>query len=92
MATSLLSTASTFIVNLILLNKPKPDLLKDFVAARTTAVLPTVLVVGRTTANNLQDLVRMAKTSHVTYACRHRRRLRFHLAGARCWRTAPVRR
>ncbi|MFO1190804.1 MAG: tripartite tricarboxylate transporter substrate binding protein [Rhodoferax sp.] len=66
---TLLSTASTFIVNPILLNKPKPDPLKDFVAVSHTAVLPTVLVVGQDhPANNLQDLVRMAKTSHVTYA------------------------
>ena len=34
---TLLSTASTFIVNPILLNKPKPDPLKDFVAVSHTA-------------------------------------------------------
>lgn len=34
---TLLSTASTFIVNPILRNKPKPDLLKDFVAVSHTA-------------------------------------------------------
>ena len=66
---TLLSTASTFIVNPILMNKPKPDPLKDFVAVSHTAVLPTVLVVGQeSTANTLQDLVKMARTSHVTYA------------------------
>lgn len=66
---TLLSTASTFIVNPILMNKPKPDPLKDFVAVSHTAVLPTVLVVGQeSTANSVQDLVKLARTSHVTYA------------------------
>lgn len=66
---TLLSTASTFIVNPILMNKPKPDPLKDFVAVSHTAVLPTVLVVGQeSTANSVQDLVKLARSSHVTYA------------------------
>ena len=66
---TLLSTASTFIVNPILMNKPKPDPLKDFVAVSHTAVLPTVLVVAQDSpANTLQDIVKMARTSHVTYA------------------------
>jgi tripartite-type tricarboxylate transporter receptor subunit TctC len=66
---TLLSTASTFIVNPILMNKPKPDPLKDFVAVSHTAVLPTVLVVGQdSTANSVQDLVKLARGSHVTYA------------------------
>ena len=66
---TLLSTASTFIVNPILLNKPKPDPLKDFVAVSHTAVLPTVLVVGQdSTANSVQDLVKLARSAHVTYA------------------------
>ena len=66
---TLLSTASTFIVNPILLNKPKPDPLKDFVAVSHTAVLPTVVVVAQDSpANSIQDIVKMARTSHVTYA------------------------
>ena len=66
---TLLSTASTFIVNPILMNKPKPDPLKDFVAISHTAVLPTVLVVAQDSpANSVQDIVKMAGTSHVTYA------------------------
>ena len=66
---TLLSTASTFIVNPILMNKPKPDPLKDFVAVSHTAVLPTVLVVAQdSAANSVQDIVKMARTSHVTYA------------------------
>jgi tripartite-type tricarboxylate transporter receptor subunit TctC len=66
---TLLSTASTFIVNPILMNKPKPDPLKDFVAVSHTAVLPTVLVVGQeSVANSVQDLVKLARGSHVTYA------------------------
>ena len=66
---TLLSTASTFIVNPILLNKPKPDPLKDFVAVAHTAVLPTVVVVAQESpANSIADIVKMARTSHVTYA------------------------
>ena len=66
---TLLSTASTFIVNPILMNKPKPDPLKDFVAVSHTAVLPTVLVVAQDSpANSLQDIVKMARSSHVSYA------------------------
>jgi tripartite-type tricarboxylate transporter receptor subunit TctC len=66
---TLLSTASTFIVNPILMNKPKPDPLKDFVAVSQTAVLPTVLVVAQDSpANSVQDIVKMARTSHVSYA------------------------
>ncbi|MBC7705712.1 MAG: tripartite tricarboxylate transporter substrate binding protein, partial [Rhodoferax sp.] len=66
---TLLSTASTFIVNPILMNKPRPDPLKDFVAVSQTAVLPTVLVVAQDSpANSLQDIVKMARSSHVTYA------------------------
>ncbi len=66
---TLLSTASTFIVNPILMNKPKPDPLKDFVAISQTAVLPTVLVVAQDSpANSVQDIVKMARTGHVTYA------------------------
>ena len=66
---TLLSTASTFIVNPILMNRPKPDPLKDFVAVSHTAVLPTVLVVAQDSpANSVQDIVKMARTSHVTYA------------------------
>ena len=66
---TLLSTASTFIVNPILMNRPKPDPLKDFVAVSHTAVLPTVLVVAQDSpANSIQDIVKMARTSHVTYA------------------------
>ena len=66
---TLLSTASTFIVNPILMNKPKPDPLKDFVAVSHTAVLPTVLVVAQDSpANSVQDIVKMARGAHVTYA------------------------
>ena len=66
---TLLSTASTFIVNPILMNKPKPDPLKDFVAVSHTAVLPTVLVVAQDSpANSVQDIVKMAGGAHVTYA------------------------
>lgn len=66
---TLLSTASTFIVNPILLNKPKPDPLKDFVAVSHTAVLPTVLVVPQDSpVNSLQDLIKLARTSNVSYA------------------------
>lgn len=66
---TLLSTASTFIVNPILMNRPKPDPLKDFVAVSHTAVLPTVLVVAQdSAANSVQDLVKMARGTHVTYA------------------------
>ena len=64
---TLLSTASTFIVNPILMNKPKPDPLKDFVAVSHTAVLPTVLVVAQDSpANSVQDIVKMARGAHVT--------------------------
>jgi tripartite-type tricarboxylate transporter receptor subunit TctC len=66
---TLLSTASTFIVNPILTGRNKPDPLKDFVAVSHTAVLPTVLVVGQdSTANSVQDIVKMARSTHVTYA------------------------
>lgn len=66
---TLLSTASTFIVNPILTNKPKPDPLKDFVPVSHTAVLPTVLVVAQDSpANSVQDIVKLARSSHVTYA------------------------
>ena len=66
---TLLSTASTFIVNPILMNKTKPDPLKDFVAVSHTAVLPTVLVVAQDSpANSLQDIVKMARSGHVSYA------------------------
>ncbi len=66
---TLLSTASTFIVNPILLNKPKPDPLKDFVAVSHTAVLPTVLVVPPDSpVNSLQDLIKLAHTSNVSYS------------------------
>ena len=66
---TLLSTASTFIVNPILLNKPKPDPLKDFVPVSHTAVLPTVLVVPQDSpVSSLQDLIKLARASNVSYA------------------------
>ena len=66
---TLLSTASTFIVNPILTGRNKPDPLKDFVAVSHTAVLPTVLVVAQdSSANSVQDIVKMARSTHVTYA------------------------
>jgi tripartite-type tricarboxylate transporter receptor subunit TctC len=66
---TLLSTASTFIVNPILMKKTKPDPLRDFVAVSHTAVLPTVLVVPPDSpANQVQDVVKMARSAPVTYS------------------------
>lgn len=44
---TLLSTASTFIVNPILSNRKQPDPLHNFVAVSQTALLPTILVVSK---------------------------------------------
>lgn len=66
---TLMSTASTFVVNPILMKKAKPDPLTDFVAIAHTAVLPTILIVPPDSpANTVQDIVAMAKTSHVSFA------------------------
>jgi len=66
---TLMSTASTFIVNPILMKKSKPDPLTDFVAIAHTAVLPTILIVPYDSpANTVQDIIAMAKTTHVSFA------------------------
>jgi tripartite-type tricarboxylate transporter receptor subunit TctC len=66
---TVMSTASTFVVNPILMKKTKPDPLTDFVAIAHTAVLPTILIVpADSPANSVQDLIALARTSHVTFA------------------------
>jgi tripartite-type tricarboxylate transporter receptor subunit TctC len=59
---TLLSTASTFIVNPILMTKVSSDPIKDFVAVAHFASLPTILIVPPDSkANSVRDLVNMAK-------------------------------
>lgn len=59
---TLLSTASTFVVNPILMQKTSPDPIKDFVPVSHVAVLPTILVVPPDSkANSVRDLINMAK-------------------------------
>jgi len=66
---TLMSTASTFIVNPILTGRPSPAPLKDFVPVAQTAVLPTVLVTAPDLpVQSLQDLVRLARTRPLTYS------------------------
>lgn len=66
---TLLSTASTFIVNPLLITRKQPDPLKDFVAVSLVARLPTVLVVAKSSpARNVQDLIAMARKQGVTYS------------------------
>lgn len=61
---TILSTASTFIVNPILMQKVASDPLKDFVPIAHTAVLPTILIVpADSKANTVNDLVEMAKAA-----------------------------
>ena len=66
---TLMSTASTFIVNPILSKRTKPDPLKDFMAISHTAVLPTIVIVGPdSTAQTIQDLVKAARSRPLSYA------------------------
>ena len=66
---TLLSTASTFIVNPILTKKTKPNPLKDFVAVSHTAVLPTVLVVSSDAlVNSVQELVKSGRSTPLSYS------------------------
>lgn len=68
---TLLATASTFIVNPLLMAKVNSDPIKDFVPVSEMAVLPTVLVTGPGgKINSLRDIVELAKTQPgtVTYS------------------------
>lgn len=66
---TLMSTASTFIVNPILTGRPSPAPLKDFLPVSQTAVLPTVLVTAPDLpVQSLQDLVRLARTRSLNYS------------------------
>ncbi len=66
---TLLSTASTFIVNPILSKRTRPDPLKDFVAISHTAVLPTILVVGPDSPlQSVPDLVSAGRIKSLSYA------------------------
>lgn len=66
---TLMSTASTFIVNPLLIDRKQPDPLRDFVAISHMAVLPTVLVVGKDfPANNLGELLTLARKRTLTYS------------------------
>lgn len=66
---TLLSTASTFIVNPILSKRTRPDPLKDFVAISHTAVLPTILVTGPDSPiQSVPDLVNAARSRTLSYA------------------------
>jgi len=66
---TLLSTASTFIVNPILTGRHSPDPLKDFLPVSQTAVLPTVLVTAPDLpVQSLQDLVRLARKRPLNYS------------------------
>lgn len=66
---TLLSTASTFIVNPILSKRTRPDPLKDFVAISHTAVLPTILVTGPDAPiQSVPDLVNAARSRTLSYA------------------------
>lgn len=66
---TLLSTASTFIVNPALTGRKQPDPLRDFVAVSHTAVLPTVLVTApELPVQSVQDLVRLARTRPLSYS------------------------
>jgi tripartite-type tricarboxylate transporter receptor subunit TctC len=60
---TLLSTASTFIVNPLLMPKVNSDPIKDFVPISEMAVLPTVLVTAADSkVNSARDIVNLAKT------------------------------
>jgi tripartite-type tricarboxylate transporter receptor subunit TctC len=66
---TLLSTASTFIVNPILTGRNSPDPQKDFVPVAHTAVLPTILVTAPDLpVQSMQDLVKLARTRPMTYS------------------------
>jgi len=66
---TLLSTASTFIVNPILTGRNSPDPQKDFAPVAHTAVLPTILVTAPDLpVQSLQDLVKLARTRPMTYS------------------------
>lgn len=66
---TLLSTASTFIVNPILSNRKQPDPLLDFVAVSQTALLPTILVVSKDfPANTLAEFLEIARKRPLTYS------------------------
>lgn len=66
---TLLSTASTFIVNPLLSERKQPDPLRDFVAVSHVAMLPTVLVVAKDfPANTLQELLQIARTRPLSYS------------------------
>jgi tripartite-type tricarboxylate transporter receptor subunit TctC len=66
---TLLSTASTFIVNPILTGRNTPDPQKDFAPVAHTAVLPTILVTAPDLpVQSLQDLVKLARTRPMTYS------------------------
>jgi tripartite-type tricarboxylate transporter receptor subunit TctC len=66
---TLLSTASTFIVNPILSGRNSPDPQKDFAPVAHTAVLPTILVIAPDLpVQSLQDLVKLARTRPMTYS------------------------
>jgi len=66
---TLMSTASTFIVNPLLMSKVNSDPIKDFVAISHTAILPTIFVTPYDSrANSVKDVVAMAKTESVNYA------------------------
>jgi tripartite-type tricarboxylate transporter receptor subunit TctC len=59
---TLLSTASTFVVNPVLLPKVNSDPIKDFTPVAHFASLPTILIVPPDSkANSVRDLVNMAK-------------------------------
>lgn len=66
---TLLSTASTFIVNPALTGRKRPDPLRDFVPVSHTAVLPTVLVTAPDLpVQSVQDLIRLARTRPLSYS------------------------
>lgn len=67
---TLLATASTFIVNPLLMPKVNSDPVKDFVAISHTAVLPTIVVTAADSKfNSVRDIVNAAKTgTYITYA------------------------
>lgn len=67
---TLLSTASTFIVNPLLMPKVNFDPVKDFVAVSQTAVLPTILVTAADSKfNSVRDIVDAAKAgTYITYS------------------------
>lgn len=66
---TLLSTASTFIVNPILTGRNSPDPQKDFAPVAHTAVLPTILVTAPDMpVQSMQDLVKLARTRPMTYS------------------------